>query len=140
MIHLCSTILNGFENSQHILGIFLDFSKAFDTLDHDILLHKLNHYGIRGTPLEWFKSYLYQRKQHVMINGHTSTPCMLTCGVPQGSILGPLLFLIYIIDFIKSSDILSFILFADDSNLFYSHRNITALIDTVNNELKKISI
>ena len=127
------------DNSSHMIGIFLDFSKAFDTINHDILLSKLSHYGVRGKALEWFRSYLSNRKQYVSLNNNVSSFCDINCGVPQGSILGPLLFLIYINDFCKCSTILSFIHFADDTNLFYSHRNSHTLVDIVNRELVHVS-
>ena len=127
------------DNHSHTIGIFLDFSKAFDTINHDILLHKLSHYGIRGKALEWFRSYLSNRKQFVFLNGTSSTMQSLECGVPQGSLLGPLLFLIYINDFQYSSNVLSFILFADDSNIFLSHPDPHHLLAIVNTELKSVT-
>ena len=112
-------ISSAIDKVDYAVGIFLDLSKAFDTLDHDILLAKLEYYGIRGLALDWFKSYLHCRKQYVFLNGQSSTMSPVVCGVPQGSILGPLLFLLYNNDIAKCSDILNFILFADDTNLFY---------------------
>ena len=95
----------------------MDLSKAFDTLNHDILLKKLEVYGIRGVTLSWFSDYLSNRQQYVDFNGKSSNLLSINCGVPQGSILGPLLFLLYINDIINSTPFLSFILFADDTNI-----------------------
>ena len=132
------TLSCSIDQHLHTIAIFLDFSKAFDTINHDILLVKLSHYGVRGKALEWFRNYLSNRKQFVQIDNHNSELRPISCGVPQGSILGPLLFIIYINDFYKSSDVLSFILFAHDSNLFYSHANPITLFSTVNLELKRV--
>ena len=115
------------DDGDFAIGIFLDLSKAFDTLDHGILIAKLEYYGVRGVALDWFKSYLGCRKQYVFLNGESSTMSPVVCGVPQGSILGPLLFVLYINDIVKCSDILNFILFADDINLFYSNKNLNEL-------------
>ena len=122
-----------------MIGIFLDFSKAFDTVNHEILLCKLSHYGIRGKALEWFRNYLNNRKQYVSLNQQNSSLKEIEYGVLQGSLLGPLLFIVYINDFSRSSDVLSFILFADDSNVFFSHNNPNTLVHTVNSELQKVT-
>ena len=91
-------IINNLDQGKLPLAIFLDLSKAFDTIDHSILIHKLHYYGVKGTSLDWFKSYLYNRTQFVQYNDCNSSQSKITTGVPQGSILGPLLFIIYMND------------------------------------------
>jgi len=140
MLELQDRIAKSLASNKWCLGLFLDLSKAFDTLDHKILLIKLGHYGLRGLPLQWFKDYLSNRKQFVFFNNIKSTTQPISYGVPQGSILGPLLFLIYINDLpflIKSG---SPILFADDSNIIYEADNIAALNTSVNAELPKLDV
>ena len=127
------------ESNEITVGIFVDLAKAFDTVNHNILLSKLHHYGIRGIPHEWFKSYLNGRSQYVYINGINSDYLPIKCGVPQGSILGPLLFLLYINDLSSSTKILRCIMFADDTNMFVSGKNLTSLISIINTELDKIN-
>ena len=126
-------------NSQFAVGIFIDLKKAFDTVNHSILLDKLNFYGIRGTPFNWMHSYLLSRSQYVQIDSWKSPLLPIKCGVPQGSVLGPLLFLIYINDIFSCSNYLSFILFADDTNIFFQHKNISELTKIVNHELSFVA-
>ena len=111
-------------DSEYLLGVFLDFSKAFDTVNHDILLHKLYAYGIRGVAHDWMKSYLSSRVQYVVYNDVESFKNDITCSVPQGSILERLLFLLYINDMASVSDLLFSMLFADDTNVFLNGRDV----------------
>ena len=97
-IELSDRIISALDEKQLPVTIYMDLSKAFNTLDHDTLLKKLNYYGISGTALEWFRSYLSHRSHYVELNGVSSSQTRITTGVPQGSILGPLLFLIYMND------------------------------------------
>ena len=132
-------ITKALNNNDCVIGVFLDFSKAFDTVNHGILLDKLCHYGVRGNALSWFKSYLTGRKQFVTYNGVASSTKVITCGVPQGSILGPLLFLLYINDLYNICSTSIPILYADDTNLFYKGKDIDTLVSYINMELKNIS-
>ena len=138
LLQITEKIRETIDKKKHGCGIFIDLRKAFDTVNHEILLRKLEHYGIRGSALHWFNSYLTNRKQYVYVNGESSLMENINCGVPQGSVLGPLLFLIYINDLPNISSVLQFYLFADDTNIYYEADSLNKVERVINNELKKL--
>ena len=119
--------------------MFVDLSKAFDTVDHQILFKKLEYYGIAGNNLRWFEKYLIDRQQFIYFENNSTKKVTITGGVPQGSILEPLLFLLYVNDLHHASKILNPTMFADDTNLFFSHSDINLLFEKMNNELTNVS-
>ena len=138
-IDIQNSILNSLEKKETPCCLFFDFAKAFDTVNHSILLQKLNHYGILGNALQLIESYLTDREQCVQVNNITSDFDFIKHGVPQGSILGPLLFLLYTNDIAESSPLFDFYLFADDNAIVLSDTDIKRLEHTLNTELIHVS-
>ena len=140
-LQLIDLILENMDNGKIPLAIFLDLSKAFDTINHQILLTKLYHYGIYGTQLKLIHSYLSNRKQYFILDDTLFNTLYINTGVPQGSILGPILFIIYVNDICNASKLLKTICYADDSTLYTKidndHCHIS--IHKINNELEKIN-
>ena len=129
---------NFIDRNLYIVAIFLDLSKAFDMVVHSILLDKLSHYGIRGLSLDWFRSYLCNRKQYVKVGKGRSNLENISTGVPQGSVLGPLLFVIYTNDIFRSCRELKLIQYADDTTAYCANSNLDQLITSCNRELEAL--
>ena len=131
-------LLSGFKDGKYTVSIFMDLSKAFDVLNHTILKNKLEHYGFRSNFLNFLMDFIQDREYFVSANGYTSHKKTVNIGVPQGSTLGPLLFLLYINDMINCSDILNFSLFADDSTASHSDSNLDSTLATIKTEFRKV--
>ena len=138
LIHLIHKTATAIDRSEYTVGIFLDLSKAFDTLDHQILLSKLEHYGIRGPALSWLKSYLSNCMQFVQYRETCSIRRPLSWGVPHTSILGPLLFVLYINGLPCATHLAKTMLFVDDTSVFYSKPDLNCAISAVDNDLGQI--
>ena len=138
LISMTEEIRSSLDNRWYRCGIFVDLQKAFDAVNHSILLNKLEHYGIRENLLSWFKSYLSERREFFSINSSSSSLIITTCGVPQQSVLGPLLFIIYANDLPNVWKRLKFYLFADDSSIYCDGDTLTNLAKIVNKELKLV--
>ena len=139
LINFTESITQSLDEGSFDCGIFVDLQKTFDSVDHKILLHKLEYYEIRGICKDWFKFYLSDRKQFVSINGYNSDLMPADCGVPQGAVLGPLLFLIYINDLHKAIQYCKVHHFADDTNLFHTSKSVKNLNKQINRDMKHLS-
>ena len=137
---LCDHLLNNINDKQISMALLIDLRKAFDTVQHQLLITKLKGLGLNKLALEWMTSYLHNRTQAVTIQGHLSDPLCVKMGIPQGSILGPLLFLIFINDFPNILDSSTAHMYADDTTVVVSGRDITTVSRTMNNQLTKIKI
>ena len=140
LILFMNDVYKSIDMHESVICTFIDFAKAFETIDHKILLYKLSCYGIRGTINEWFCSYLSNRTMYVDFKGTVSERRTVNIGVPQGTILGPILFLLYINDITNSSKCLKFILYADDTTVYLSGKNIPNIFKTLNDELNYLNI
>ena len=140
IISLVEKITRSLDSRDIVIGIFMDLKKAFDTVDHRIMIRKLYAYGIRGNILNWFISYLDDRSQYVAFDETHSSTQPIKCGIPQGSILCPLLFIIYMNDICNVSEMLFYILYADDTTVIIKDKDISILLQTLNVELEKLSI
>ena len=139
ILQVAEQINQSFEKNEFTLGVFVDLSKAFNTVDYQILFKKLEYYSITGNNLRWFENYLKNRQQFFSFENNSTKKATITCGVPQGSISGPLLFLLYVNDLHQASKVLNPIKFVDDTNFFFSHSDIDLLLEKMNKELTNVS-
>ena len=139
-LELSQSISNSIDSKQHCAGVFIYLKKPFDTVNHKLLVEKLSFYGVRGVANAWLENYLMNRKQYVVVDNQAPGMQFIKCGVPQGSVLGPVVFLLFINDICNVSNLLKFVFFADDTNSFCSNENVEVLQDTLIRELAKLFV
>ena len=135
---LCDKIRREMDNGKFVGAVFIDLSKAFDTIGHGILLNKMTYYGVMGNELAWFTDYLFNRNQTVEIENILSDLEPILCGVPQGSILGPLLFIVFFNDLVDSIRHSNVITYADDTVIYYSSNDMNKIENVLNIEMENI--
>ena len=135
VMNIIEDIATATDSKKHTIGVFIDL---FDTIDHSILISKLHSYGVRGIVLDWLSSYLDNRQQYVQYAANTSKKMQIQCGIPQGSVLGPKLFILYINDICNVSKILNCVLFADDTSFHCSGQDLNELIRTMEQEMIRL--
>ena len=138
VMNIVEDITSAIDKKLYTIGVFIDLKKAFDTIDHSLLLKKLRTYGMRGVVLDWLTSYLTNRQQYTQFANNTSGNLEIKCGIPQGSVLGPKLFILFLNDICDVSTLLHFVLFADDTNFYCSANNIDELIQKMEQEMVKL--
>lgn len=139
LLEITDQIYSNLDQDNCALGVFLDLSKAFDTIDHEILLYKLHHYGFRGIVGDWFSSYLRNRKQYTCCNKAQSALGTIETGVPQGSVLGPILFTIFVNDMANAMNDAKPRLFADDRNIFCFSSSVDDLARVIHSQVTKLN-
>ena len=138
LIEITGKIKKLLDEGNYVIGIYLDLTKAFDTVNHEILLYQLWKYGIRGHANDFFRSYLTNRRQYTCTNKKKSITRTVNCGVPQGSVLGPLFFISYMNDIVKSVNANNIRLYADDTSVFMHNKNIHNLIKQAKTSFRKL--
>lgn len=136
VINLCDTFLKELDKGNVVLAVFLDFKRAFETVDRKVLLHKMSGMGIKGAALRWFQSYLSDRRQRVKFKNSVSDPLSVIHGVPQGTVLGPLLFLLYVNDIVGAVKGCNIELFADDTMIYLAGADLDRMRRVVNDDLE----
>ena len=138
LLNITEDWIHAIDKGEFVGIVMLDLQKAFDTVNHSILIHKLQEYGLNINVINWFQSYLKDRNHVTTINGMKSNVQNSTCGIPQGSILGPLLFIMYINDLPKHVSNVQISMYADDTAIFYTSKDVNDIVDKINDDMKNV--